>query len=273
MAPQQMPRKGKQPECSPTSIFDLLTLDSPASSVATTPGALPLSPLPAAVNGSQCVQSSGQHEDSKAAATRRSPRQAATRKRGGALPPACRSTGAAAQPPHAAPTACVKHPWWHFRSAKSDAVPTTAVTAMATQPSGELPPLPRPPSFSRQASGSGRGRFLGALKGAAGLHGPQTAAAYRTAEVGGSGPPDPLEGHPVWGSRHPSHSSDASISGSAATAAADSSRGKDATAQQAASSEPLPMLRIDRTDSNTSSSSFSLWRSGSGTNPSDMQQV
>ena len=271
MAPRHTPRKVKQPEASPTSIFDMLTLDSPASSVATTPGAMPLSPLRVPNGSHHGNDSSGQSEQQQGCTVRRSPRQAATRKRAGGLPPQCHAAGAAPQPPSAAPTACVGHPWWHFRSATPGAAPAAAVPVMGSQPSGELPPLPRPPSFTRQDSGLGRSKNARALAAAAQLHepaaAPDLAATISTgADCMTPGPPDC--GPKSLSSRCLNYGSDISAANNAANTFSDKT-----AAQQAGFGMPLPTLRIDRTDSNTSSSSFSLWRSSSGVTTADMQQV
>ena len=265
MAPRPTPRKAKQPEASPTSIFDMLTLDSPVSSVATTPGAVPFSPL-RTPNGSHNGNQSSEHLDQLQGCTvRRSPRQAATRKRAGGLPPQSRASGAAPQPPSAAPTACVSHPWWHFRSATPGAAPAAAAPLMGSQPSGELPPLPRPPSFTRQDSGLGRSQNARALAAAAQLHD----LASDPAAICGTGADCmaadlPENCRKSLSSRCLNYSSDACAANTLSDKAA---------AQQAGGSMPLPTLRIDRTDSNASSSSFSLWRSSSGVNTTDMQQV
>lgn len=259
-SPRQTPRMGKLRAAaaaqSPTSIFDLLTLESPASSVAATPEMTPLG----TTNGARsCFQNAAQRGgpagSQRGTPTRRSARQpAAGRSRSGALPPPCRAKSPAAPQPQAVAT-CVKHPWWHLRSAAAAAGPPAAPAALAPQPSGELPPLPRPASCTR----------------------PRAAHAFKVPDVAAEASADtPAASEALtpelFSRRRPSRGSrrlDYDRKGGAGGTMSSGAGAQTPTQQPTA---PLPMLQLDRSNSSFSSDSLSLRRSGSGVTSSDAQQ-
>lgn len=267
-SPRQTPRTGKLRGAgaapSPTSIFDLLTLESPASSVAATPEMTPLGTSNGAHSNAQnAAQHGGQAGRQRGTPTRRSARQpAANRSRSGALPPPCRAKPPAAPQPQAA-AACVKHPWWHHRSAAAAAQPSAAPAALATQPSGELPPLPRPATCTRQ--GSAHASKAADVAADASADTPAVSEAL-TPELFS-------RRRASRGSRRLDYDRKGGAGGGTSSGA-----GAQTCAQQPTA--PLPMLQLDRSNSSFSSDSFSLRRSdslslrrsGSGVTSSDAQQ-
>ena len=118
--------KPKQPAPSPTSVFDMLSLSSPASSVATTPGMTP----PSAQARATPVRRSA----------RARPPAPAGRTHSGKLPPHGR--GRTAEKPQT--TASVLHPWWQ-------AGPATQALGLGRRPVADLPPrhVPAQPATQR----------------------------------------------------------------------------------------------------------------------------
>lgn len=139
---QQTPDKQSQPDLSPTSVFDMLNLNSPTSSVATTPGVSPWGVTPvAAVPQSIPTRRSGRARPPQGAAP-------TARAQTGGLPPPCRERfplqplGAAPLPQPGAASA--SQPWW-----QAGATAAMGHLGQGRQPSCELPPLPRAPSVAK----------------------------------------------------------------------------------------------------------------------------